>query len=124
MFSLFISNNFRFELDYSDSTGRLAHPTLSETSHIFIISRESGARTHAPECLPIYVIAVTPLHQLEYLSKFVRPLRLELRTLGLKVRCSNPTELWALVILSTPKPIRTDVVLIKSEMHNHSAIDA
>ena len=54
MFSLFISNDFIFVIVvYPDSTGRLAHPTLSETSHIFIInSGESGARTHAPEFYP------------------------------------------------------------------------
>ena len=53
MFSLFISNNFAFKFICFGSTGRLAHPTLSETSHIFIISSgESGARTHAPEFYP------------------------------------------------------------------------
>ena len=49
MFSLFISNDFIFVIVYSGSTGRLAHPTLSETSHIFIISSGGGKiRTFGP----------------------------------------------------------------------------
>ena len=49
MFSLFISNNFAFKFICFGSTGRLAHPTLSETSHIFIISSGGGKiRTFGP----------------------------------------------------------------------------